>query len=131
MYFFTEENEMFKMVFVVNCSLNMSSGKIASQAAHAAVSLYIKAKDNPNKYLIFFNDIDTWEKLGQKKVVLKGNDEKHLLSLEQQANSANLLAISIRDAGMTQIEPGSLTCLGIFGRKEMVDKVTGKLYLLK
>jgi PTH2 family peptidyl-tRNA hydrolase len=131
LYFFTEENEMFKMVFVVNCSLNMSSGKIASQAAHAAVSLYIKAKDNPNKYLIFFNDIDTWEKLGQKKVVLKGNDEKHLLSLEQQANSANLLAISIRDAGMTQIEPGSLTCLGIFGRKEMVDKVTGKLYLLK
>lgn len=122
---------MFKMVFVVNCSLKMSSGKVASQTAHAAVSLYIKAKENPRKHLIFFNEIDTWVRLGQAKVVLKGDDEKHLAALELQANSANLLAISIRDAGRTQIEPGSLTCLGIFGRKELVDMVTGNLSLLK
>jgi len=122
---------MFKMVFVVNYSLKMSSGKMASQTAHAAVSLYKKAKDNPRKHFLSFNEIDTWVRLGQAKVVLKGNDEKHLVNLEQQANAANLLTICIRDAGRTQIEPGSLTILGIFGQNDLVDMVTGNLSLHK
>lgn len=103
---------MFKMVFVVNTSLKMSTGKIASQASHAAVALYIKAKENPKKHMIFFNEIDTWVSLGQPKVVLKGDDEKILLDLEAKAKEANLLSILIRDAGRTQVDPGSITCLG-------------------
>lgn len=117
------------MVFVVNTSLKMSTGKIASQTAHSAVSLYIKAKSNNKKYMLFFNEIDVWTKSGQTKVVLKGKDEQHLLELEKQANDYNLLSVLIRDAGRTQIAPNSLTCLAIFGNINQVDKITGNLSL--
>ncbi len=112
----------------------MSTGKIASQTAHSALTLYIKAKsDNTNKqkFMYFFDEIDMWTRTGQTKVVLKGLDEKHLLDLEKKAIEYNLLTESIRDAGRTQIQPHSLTCLGIFGKIENVDKVTGDLSLVR
>lgn len=118
------------MVFVVNMSLKMSAGKTSSQTAHAAVSLYIKAKQSTKKHLLFFNQIDTWVSLGQKKVVLKGLNDTHLVSLEKEANDSSLISVLVRDAGRTQISPGSLTCLGIFGTEEQVNKITSSLNLL-
>ena len=109
------------MVFVVNSSLKMSTGKIASQTAHSAVSLYIKAKSNKkSKFLVVFDEIDVWVRTGQTKVVLKGSSAQQLLGLNTE---------TIRDAGRTQIAPGSLTCLAIFGRIDDVDGVTGNLPL--
>ena len=122
--------KMFKMVFVINNSLKMMPGKIASQTAHSAVSLYIKAKSDPKKFMPLFDEIDVWIKNGQTKVVLKGRDDEHLFELEQRAKEQNLLTEFIRDAGRTQIRPNSLTCLGIFGKIDLVDKVTGNLTLL-
>ena len=121
---------MFKMVFIVNTSLKMSSGKIASQTAHAAVCLYIQAKSERKKHFLFLNEIDTWVKLGQKKVVLKGLNNTQLVNLELQANDSNLISVTIRDAGRTQVEPGSLTCLGIFGKEDEINKITSSLTLL-
>ncbi len=119
------------MVIVINSSLKMSTGKIASQASHTAVSLYIKAKGSSRRHLLFFNEIDTWTRFGQAKVVLKGLNEQHLRDLEQRANQVNLLSCTIKDAGRTEIQLGSLTCLGIFGRIDEIDKITGDLSLLK
>lgn len=118
------------MVFIVNTSLKMSTGKVASQTAHAAVSLYIKAAQSPRKHLIFLNDVDTWVKLGQKKVVLKGLNETQLVQLENEAANLSLMSVLIRDAGRTQISPGSLTCLGIFGKEDHVNQITSHLSLL-
>ena len=120
---------MFKMVLVLNKSLKMTPGKAASQTAHAAVSLYIKAKSNPRRYLLFFNEIDTWATLGQAKVVLKAVDDNNLNELEAKANEADLLSVKVHDAGLTQIPTGSFTCLGIFGKSEAVDSITGNLPL--
>lgn len=102
----------FKMVFVINSSLKMSTGKVASQTAHTAVSLYIKAHRASKKHLGFLDEINSWLFTGQPKVVLKGLDESMLLDLEKQANQANLISHVTRDAGRTQIDSGSLTCLG-------------------
>lgn len=121
---------MFKMVFIVNTSLKMSTGKVSSQTAHAAVSLYIKAKQSSKKHLFFLKEIDTWVTLGQKKVVLKGLNDTQLLNLEIEANNSSLLSVLIKDAGRTQITPGSLTCLGIFGKEDQVNKLTSSLNLL-
>lgn len=115
------------MVFVINASLKMSTGKIASQTAHTAVSLYIKAKSGQKKHLIFFNEIDTWVLTGQAKVVLKGSNEQDLLGLEQKAKHSGLLTEVIRDAGRTQIEAGSLTCLGIV--RDLFNAEINKGYL--
>lgn len=120
---------MFKMVFVINGSLRMSTGKLASQVAHSAVSLYISAKSNPKKHVLFFDEIDVWVRTGQKKVVLKGAHEQHLISLEKEAKEHSLLTVLIRDAGRTEIQSGSMTCLGIFGAVEQIDSVTGSLSL--
>lgn len=114
---------MHKMVFVINTSLKMKTGKIASQTAHTAVSLYLKAKERRN------DDIDKWIARGQAKVVVKGLNSDHLIGLEANANLIGLLTQTIRDAGRTQIPAGSLTCLGLFGPDELVDKITGSLTL--
>jgi len=118
------------MVFIVNTSLKMSAGKTSSQTAHAAVSLYIKAKQNNRKHMLFLNEIDTWVSLGQKKIVLKGLNDAQLVNLEKEATDSNLISVLVRDAGRTQISPGSLTCLGIFGSEKNLNKITSSLNLL-
>ncbi len=121
---------MSKMVFVINTSLKMSPGKLASQTAHAALSLFIKAKKETKKQLLFFDQMDWWLLNGQKKVVLKGIDDIHLTNLESQAKNLNILSILIKDAGRTQITPGSITCLGLFGKEDQINQITGNLNLL-
>lgn len=117
------------MVFVVNTSLKMKPGKLASQVAHTGVSLYIKAKTSPKNYFFGIKEIDTWVLKGQKKIVLKGIDDTHLNDLIKKAGESKLLSILIRDAGHTHLIPGSLTCLGIFGKEEEVNAITGSLRL--
>ncbi|KAF7273138.1 hypothetical protein GWI33_014132 [Rhynchophorus ferrugineus] len=94
----------YKMVHVVNCSLKM---KTENQ-----------------------EELNQWEELGEKKVVLKGNDAEHLKQLYHKAISEGLPAYLVRDAGHTQIASGSLTVLSLFGIEEHVENITGKLPLL-
>lgn len=119
------------MVLVVNSALKMSSGKTASQCSHAALSLYLKAKQSPPRRFAFVTtEIDAWIRLGQAKVVLKATDEQQLIELEKRAAEADLLSYLVRDAGRTQILTGSCTCLGIFGKSSQIDDITGSLKLL-
>ncbi|XP_076265315.1 putative peptidyl-tRNA hydrolase 2 isoform X2 [Rhynchophorus ferrugineus] len=114
----------YKMVHVVNCSLKMKTGKIAAQVGHACLGLYRSMfKENQE-------ELNQWEELGEKKVVLKGNDAEHLKQLYHKAISEGLPAYLVRDAGHTQIASGSLTVLSLFGIEEHVENITGKLPLL-
>ena len=116
----------FKMVFVANSSLKMGVGKIGSQVGHAVLSLYHFVSSQQDRKL----EVDQWERFGAKKIVLKGDDTQHLLDLKQKAVEIGLPNILVHDAGRTQIDPGSLTILALFGRSQEVDSVTGKLKLL-
>jgi peptidyl-tRNA hydrolase, PTH2 family len=116
---------MYKMVFVINKSLKMSSGKTASQTAHAAVSLYIKAIQSSKS-----PEILAWVMLGQPKIILKSTDDTSILEIQQKALSSDILSVVIHDAGRTQIKAGSLTCLALFGPTSHLDKITGGLSLL-
>lgn len=102
----------------------MQKGKVASQCAHAAVGAYTKSLlKEPSK-------VDRWLELGATKIVLKGNDDKHLEELKALAQSKGLIATIIRDAGQTQIAPGSKTVLGIGpDRYSLLNQVTGNLKL--
>ncbi|KAK9504884.1 hypothetical protein O3M35_009055 [Rhynocoris fuscipes] len=117
-----------KMVFVVNSSLNMSIGKTASQVAHAALNLY-REMGSP-AYLQFNDAVSSWERKGEKKVVLNGEDESTIMDLVKKAKEHNLPHTIICDAGRTEIAPNSLTVLAIFGLEDEVNKVTGHLNLL-
>jgi peptidyl-tRNA hydrolase, PTH2 family len=120
-----EATTMIKMVFVINSSLKMNVGKIAAQVAHAAIDLY----EESNSKQPALNVI--WQQYGQTKIVLKGTDENELIELGNQAKQQKILTTLIHDAGRTQVPAGSLTCLGLFGRVNDIDKITGKLGLLK
>ena len=72
-----------------------------------------------------------WENLGQPKVVVKVDSEEEFLSIAEISRSKGLPTTVIRDAGRTQIAPGSKTVLGVGPAiSEMVDQVTNHLKLL-
>jgi PTH2 family peptidyl-tRNA hydrolase len=112
-----------KLVLVVRTDLDMGRGKIAAQVAHAAVTAALTCSGT--------DDFVAWLRGGQPKVVLKVLSESGLEDIVEQAQEANLPVELVRDAGRTQVTPGTLTCCAIgpadAGR---VDAVTGGLSLL-
>ncbi len=74
--------------------------------------------------------LNLWKLSGQRKVVVKVDDEEELLQIESEAKKAGLITSLIRDAGHTQVVAGSKTVLGVGpGPQQLVDKVTGHLKL--
>lgn len=110
-----------KQVIVVRSDLDIGAGKMAAQVAHAAVSAADAAQPS---------DRDAWMASGQRKVVLKAPNEQTLGELEQDAVRSGLPTAMITDAGRTQLEPGTVTALGIGpAADEDIDAVTGELPL--
>jgi PTH2 family peptidyl-tRNA hydrolase len=115
-----------KQVIVVRSDLKMGKGKVAAQVAHAALDAAETARrKHPGWY-------DSWRENGQAKVVVKTDGgEEALEELQKQARSLGLPVSLIQDRGLTQLEPGTITCLGVGpGPSGEIDKVTGKLKLL-
>jgi PTH2 family peptidyl-tRNA hydrolase len=110
-----------KQAIVARTDIGMGRGKLAAQAAHASLSAYEDADDRTRK---------AWKGEGQKKVVLKVQGESAIFELADKAEREGLPNAVIRDAGHTQLDPGTVTCLGVGpGPEELVDKVTGELSL--
>lgn len=116
-----------KQVFLVRQDLKMGSGKIAAQCAHAAVKSYkeMSRSDRGNKIL------SAWETIGQAKVVLKVADEASLLQIADIAKKRGIHVACIRDAGHTQVAPGSLTVCALGPDSvDAITEVSGHLKLL-
>jgi PTH2 family peptidyl-tRNA hydrolase len=116
----------YKMIIVVRDDLRLSCGKIAAQASHAAVCCAFEAKKSHSKWF------KKWKSEGAKKVVVKVESLDDLFHLEKQAKVQKLATCLITDAGLTEIPPDTITCLGIGpAPNEMIDSITGNLSLLK
>lgn len=113
---------MYKQVILVRKDLRWEKGKIAIHVAHAAVGV-LKLADK--KFL------NMWEKEGSKKVVLKVDNLRQLKEMEEKIRKEKIPCFLVRDAGLTQLKPGTVTALGIGPvEEEKIDKITGKLKLL-
>lgn len=111
-----------KQVIVVRNDLKLPKGKLASQAAHASVEAVLKS----DKTIV-----SHWRNTGMAKIVLKVDDEKALLKLNQIAKDFGLVTALISDAGKTVVEPGTITCLGIGPDScEKIDRIVNDLKLL-
>jgi len=110
-----------KQAIVARADIGMGEGKLAAQVAHASLSAYEDADRKAQK---------KWKGEGQKKVVLRADSEAQLFELADAAESERLPHAVIRDAGHTQLEPGTATALGVGpGADEVIDRVTGDLSL--
>ena len=66
-----------------------------------------------------------------KKICLGVESKAELIDIYNKAKEANLPVYTVTDAGHTELEPGTVTCLAIGPAKdEDIDKITGNLKLL-
>jgi PTH2 family peptidyl-tRNA hydrolase len=110
-----------KQAIVARADLGMGEGKLAAQVAHAS--------------LMAVEDADTavrreWKGSGQKKIVLQADGESQLFELADRAERTGLAHAVVRDAGHTQLDPGTATALAVGpASDDRVDTVTGDLSL--
>jgi len=116
---------VYKQTIVIRADLKMGKGKLAAQSSHASLSAY-KAVSRIQPAVV-----RAWEEEGQKKVVLKVGSEEQLLEYYNKGKAAGIPCELIRDAGHTQVEPGTLTCFAAGPWKEgELDAIFGKLKLM-
>jgi peptidyl-tRNA hydrolase, PTH2 family len=111
-----------KQVILIRNDLKLPKGKLAGQAAHAAVEAVLRSEKDIVK---------AWRVYGQAKIVLKVNSKEELYKYNMLAKDAALVTAVITDAGKTVIEPGTVTCLAIGPDEEdKIDSITSDLKLV-
>jgi len=113
------------MVMVLRGELRLTPGKAAVQAAHAAVMLVRLAERRDPAGL------EVWLAAGQKKIALVVPTLSDLEALERDARGRRIPLVWVQDAGLTEVAPGTKTCLGLGPAPATdLDLVTGQLELL-
>jgi PTH2 family peptidyl-tRNA hydrolase len=115
----------YKQVILVRTDLGMSIGKTAAQVAHGAVSAAEAARIGWMEWW------SGWMDEGQCKIVLRVKSEEELLRFDEMAGREGLPKALVVDKGLTEVAPGTVTCLAIGpAPSDKVDKLTGVLPLL-
>jgi PTH2 family peptidyl-tRNA hydrolase len=115
----------YKQVIIFRSDLKLSKGKAAVQAGHAAVS---SAEEARKHHLQWWRN---WLFEGQRKIAVKVKNEKELLDLEEKSKDLRIPCALITDKGLTEVPPGTVTCLGIGpAPNDEMDRITGQLRLL-
>lgn len=114
-----------KLAVAVRTDLGMGRGKIAAQVGHASVMALERARASHPGWAA------AWLDTGQAKVVVRASGPRELQGLKARAVDLGVPWSEVADAGRTQLEPGTVTCIG-FGPAPApaVDRVTGELRLL-
>jgi peptidyl-tRNA hydrolase, PTH2 family len=112
----------FKQVIIVRRDLKLDRGKLSAQVAHGSLEAYKKANEKAK---------EEWEMQGSKKVVLRAESLQDLMRIKDRIKELKLPYAVIRDAGRTQLQPGTVTVLGIGpADSRKLDPVTKDLKLL-
>jgi peptidyl-tRNA hydrolase, PTH2 family len=110
---------------VIRMDLKIGRGKIAVQCAHAAIGASEEAR------LRFPEWWREWLREGQKKIALKVPGLDDILGLHAESRAEHLPVSLVTDMGLTQVAPGTVTCLGIGpAPARLLDPLTGDLPLL-
>ncbi len=119
------DKDEIKQVIIVRADLDMGKGKLGAQIAHASILSFLEAQKTDKEVS------NGWLNSGQKKIVLKVDDEEALRKLFAAFKYKKVPCALVEDAGLTQLPPGTTTTLGIGPwRSEEIDQFTGKLKLL-
>jgi len=118
-----EEDMDFKMVFVVNKSLDLRAGPMSLHVGKATAGLFKKINAQPQSVHVGPDELSMWGDLGEKMIILSAESDQHMKDLELMARNLRLPCqmIDHRDDRMKK------AVLGIFGEEREVNKVTGRL----
>eukprot|EP00942_MAST-04A_sp_MAST-4A-sp1_P013898 g13898.t1 len=101
--------------------LEEDDGKIVAQACHAATGAIKTAEKLTPKLCAKF-----WRS-GSAKIALKCPSEEVMMNINAAARELKLVTYVVRDAGRTQIAPGSKTVCAIGPAPvNEIDKITGR-----
>ena len=115
----------YKQIILIRTDLKMGTGKKCAQSCHASVSASDLVRIQ-NKSVW-----KNWKNSGQKKVVLKINSKEELNDMIMKLEKHKFLYFIVKDAGLTQLPPGTTTAVGIGPTLSTeIDKITGDLKLL-
>lgn len=103
------------LYFIVREDLGMGPGKIAAQCAHGAQMMLLSYFDKKRafgsfkygKYGTYCELTEKWIEESFRKVVLKADAKE----FDKVKNDPDLDVFVVRDAGLTEVEPGSETVL--------------------
>ena len=112
-------------------------GKIAAQLAHASLkaildtAMYLKSEKELTIYYGENPALEEWLTGRFTKVALKCESESELLELYQKAQEKKIICSLITDAGLTEFEGPTITCIAIGPAwPEEIDPITGHLSTL-
>lgn len=125
-----------KMIIVMRKDLKnkkgekIHTGKVIAQGCHSALGFvwnHVKGK----KICFEMSDAQyDWYTTGQTKITLKVEGEKELMEIYQKAKTAGVSVELITDAGRTEFDGPTKTCLAIGpDYADKIDKITGGLSL--
>ena len=113
------------MAIITRADLKLSKGKLAAQAAHAAVDAALTSSKVATKQLA------DWRNNGARKIVVVARNLEHLKRIYGEARVDGLVAEMITDAGHTEIPAGTVTVVAIGpAERDEVDAIIGSLPLL-
>ncbi len=109
-----------KQYIIIRTDLDMSVGKTAAQASHAAMKVFFdKMIEESNDeegtlYNIFLTDEEViWKKGLFTKIVKRVKNETQLLKVYEQAKAAGLNVSLIKDAALTELTEPAFTAIAI------------------
>jgi peptidyl-tRNA hydrolase len=112
-----------KLAVIVRKDLKMTAGKIAAQVAHATLRAARTAAAGGKRGK---EALAAWRAHGEPIIVLSIDDLPELERVEAAAAAAGLTVERVRDAGRTQVEPGTPTCVALGpATVALIDAVTG------
>ncbi|KAL7712858.1 peptidyl-tRNA hydrolase [Entamoeba marina] len=115
----------YKMMLCVRMDVPMGVGKKCAQCGHAAVGCYQVSMEKAPQNII------KWQNLGEKKICVKIQNMEEWNHIVETCKELGILYYEVKDAGKTQVAPGTKTVLGIGpGPGMLIDVVTGHLNLL-
>ncbi len=122
-YYLIMIHSKYKQVIVVRKDLKLPKGKLAVQVAHASVQAVI---ENMRKKVV-----KEWLNTQSKKVVVWVKDKEELMEIVKKAKQKGIITAIIKDAGLTVVKPGTITCAAIGpDKEEKIEKITGHLKLV-
>ncbi|GJQ81919.1 hypothetical protein Trydic_g20387 [Trypoxylus dichotomus] len=114
---FPDLKDEYRLILAVRNDLKMQKGKVAAQCGHASVAAYAKALENKPKTL------RRWLRYGGTKITVRIDSEEELLELDKMAKEMDVLSSIVRDAGQTQVAPGSTVWCKTCYNKELEGEV--------